>query len=438
MNEAYQTWNAVIATLRQRGLLASGQSPVADGILLPDRLIFVLDMQRLAGIPREAWLDPDLQRQLRAALGGRPVVVTDSFGLAVQVGRQPLQPPQPLPRHVPLDLSHCPSGLTYPVPLGVGRRGPVWASLPDLGHILVGGTTRTGKTAWIRAVLTALVSVHTADEVRIAVVDPKGVDFSGWQTAHTLGVATEVEGATHLVGEVLNEAEARQARFAAVGATNLAAYVRAAGPLPVLVLVVDEFIDLAVLAGPRSPFYRSLLRLASKGAGLGIYLVLSATNPKAEVINTLIRANCSTRVAFRCAERRQSEAILEVAGAEVLPAVPGRLLARLPGSNRLVELQGYYVEGAPSAEAGPVLSEEERELVVYAVERLGGAFPVGQLAEAFRGRMTAWRIRVLAEEWERRGWLTRPRHATDPRRVTEELLGVAGLGRTGTQAAQGA
>jgi hypothetical protein len=125
MNEAYQTWNAVIATLRQRGLLTNGQSPVADGILLPDRLIFVLDMQRLAGIPREAWLDPDLHRQLRAALGGRPVVVTDFFGLAVQVGRQPLQPPQPLPRHIPLDLSHCLPGLKYPVPLGVGRRGPM-------------------------------------------------------------------------------------------------------------------------------------------------------------------------------------------------------------------------------------------------------------------------------------------------------------------------
>jgi hypothetical protein len=122
--------------------------------------------------------------------------------------------------------------------------------------------------------------------------------------------------------------------------------------------------------------------------------VLSATNPKAEVINTLIRANCSTRVAFRCAERRQSEAILETAGAEGLPAVPGRMLVRLPGSNRLVELQGYYVEGAPSAGTGPVLSDEERELVAYAVERLGGAFPVGQLAEAFRGRMTAWRIRT--------------------------------------------
>jgi len=365
-------------------------------------------------------------------------VVTDSFGLAVQVGRQPIQPPQPLPRHIPLDLSHCPPGLKYPVPLGVGRRGPVWASLPDLGHILVGGTTRTGKTAWIRTVLTALVSVHTADEVCIAIVDPKGVDFSGWQTAHTLGVATDVDGATHLVGEVLNEAEARQFRFAAVGATNLAAYVRAAGPLPVLVLVVDEFIDLAVLAGPRSPFYRSLLRLASKGAGLGIYLVLSATNPKAEVINTLVRANCSTRVAFRCAERRQSEAILETAGAEGLPAVPGRMLVRLPGSNRLVELQGYYVEGTPSAGTGPVLSDEERELVAYAVERLDGAFPVGQLAEAFRGRMTAWRIRMLAEDWERRGWLTRPRHATDPRRVTDELLEMAGLARTGTQAAQGA
>lgn len=432
MNEALHIWNAVIATLHQRGLLTSGQAPVADGIILPDRIVFILDMEHLAGIPREAWLDRGLHLQLRAALGGRPVAVTDSFGLAVQVGRYPAQPRQPLPRHVPLDLSHCPAGMAYPIPLGVGHRGPVWCSLPDLGHILVGGTTRTGKTAWIRAALTALTSTHTADQVRIAVVDPKGVDFARWEPPHLLGMATDVDDAARLVGEVLTEAEARQSRFAAVGANSLAAYQRATRqPIPAMVLVVDEFIDLAVLAGMRSPFYRSLLRLASKGAGLGIYLVLAATNPKAEIVNTLIRANCATRLAFRCAERRQSEAILEQAGAEDLPAVPGRMLARLPGRPGLLELQAYYVEALPQT-AGPALTEEERALVEYAIQHLGGAFPVGQLAEAFRGRMTAWRIRTLAEEWERRGWLTRPRHATDPRRVTDELLEAAGLTRTGT------
>ncbi len=213
---------------------------------------------------------------------------------------------------------------------------------------------------------------------------------------------------------MLAEAEARQSRFAAAGATSLAAYQRTAGPLPAIALVVDEFIDLAALAGLRSLFYRALLRLASKGAALGIYLILAATNPKAEVINTLIRANCSTRLAFRCAERRQSEAILEQPGAEALPAIPGRMLARLPGRSGLLELQAYYVESLPQT-AGPALTEEERALVEYALEHLGGAFPVGQLAEAFRGRLTAWRIRQVAEEWERRvADPPAPRHRPPP------------------------
>ncbi|WP_376791492.1 FtsK/SpoIIIE domain-containing protein [Thermoflexus sp.] len=429
MNEALQTWNAILTVLRQRGLLRD-EAPVADGIILPDRLVFVLDMERMGGIPREAWLDRDLHLQIRATLGGRPVTVTDSFGLAVQVGRFPLPPRQPLPRHVPLDLSHRPAGIDLAVPLGVGHRGPLWASLPDLGHILVGGTTRTGKTAWIRSAVVALTSAHTADEVRIAVVDPKGIDFANWRPPHRIDVATDVDEAARLIGDILGEAEARQGRFAATGATSLAAYRKAVGMLPAVVLVVDEFVDLAVLAGLRSPLYRSLLRLASKGAGLGIYLILAATNPKAEIINTLIRANCSTRLAFRCAERRQSEAILEQPGAEALPPIPGRMLARLPGRPRLLELQAYFVEALPSV-GGPTLRPEERELVAYAVERLGGTFPIGQLAEAFKGKLSAWRIRQIAEEWERRGWLTRPRHATDPRRVTDALLEAAGLGRTG-------
>jgi len=97
MNEAYQTWNVVIATLRQRGLLGSGQSPVADGILLPDRLIFVLDMQRLAGIPREAWLDPDLHRQLRAALGAARSWLPTPSGWRSRWAASPSSPRSPCP-----------------------------------------------------------------------------------------------------------------------------------------------------------------------------------------------------------------------------------------------------------------------------------------------------------------------------------------------------
>ncbi len=431
MNEAAMLWDGVIATLRQRGLLRE-QTPVADGIILPDRVVFLLDMQRLGGVPREAWLDPRLRRQIRATLGGRPVVVTDSVGLAVQIGRFPTSPASPLPRHIPLDLSHRPVGMLYPVPVGVSKNGPLWASLPDMGHILVGSTTRTGKTMWIQAALVALTTAHTPGDLRVAIVDPKEVDFARWRgVEHIIGVAGS-DDAEQLVGDVLNEAESRQKRFSAAGATSWLAYRQKAEDLPLIVLVVDEFIDLAVLAGLRSPFYRNLLRLASKGAGMGVYLVLAATNPKAEVINTLIRANCSTRIAFRCAERRQSEAILEVPGAEELPPVPGRALVRFPGGVRLREVQSYYVELPGPRE--PELGEVERALVRYAVEHLDGKFPVNQLAEAFRGKVTAWRIRLLAEDWERRGWLTRPRHATDPRRVTDELRRLAGL--TGTQAAQ--
>ncbi len=128
MNEVYQVWTAVLNTLRQRGLLSASRAPVADGILLPtaSSSSWIWSAWPVSPV-RPGWTG-SLHLQLRAALGGRPVVVTDFFGLAVQVRRVPLQPHQPLPATPPGPLS--PAGGTYLIPLGVSHRGGLWALCP--------------------------------------------------------------------------------------------------------------------------------------------------------------------------------------------------------------------------------------------------------------------------------------------------------------------
>ena len=112
--------------------------------------------------------------------------------------------------------------------------------------------------------------------------------------------------------------------------------------LPLILVVIDEVSDIALQCGLRSAFYKNLIRLSSKGAAFGLILVLATQNPKAEVLNTLIRGNMSTRIAFRVSSAEHSRTILGTGGAQKLPrTIRGRMLARLDES--LVELQGFYV-----------------------------------------------------------------------------------------------
>ena len=128
-------WRAITGTLEQRGLLKQRPQrggfvkPQAVGVLVQDRCLFILDMQRLGGVARERWLDRALWSQLRAALEGRRVAVADGYGLVVVVGRTPgLPTAKRLPAVIPLEADSIPDGL-YTVTLGQSKRGRVIASV---------------------------------------------------------------------------------------------------------------------------------------------------------------------------------------------------------------------------------------------------------------------------------------------------------------------
>ena len=305
-------------TLLNRGLYRtrkdSGVQEVAwkRTILLKDLgvVAFEVDVGRLP-IKIEQLLDPEVAHQMQASLNGRRVKVTNSRGLVFGVKLEP-EPPKPqvsLPRRVPLDLDARPVrqgagetlGATL-IPIGQAASGPVWRSLLETGHILVGGESGSGKSTWLNAALAALLAAHTPQELQVALIDPKEVEFQAYQGVPHLfaPLATEVNDASALTARLAAELDRRRALFTRAGVKSLARYNEcAADPLPLILLIVDEVTDIALSAGLKSSFYTDLIRLASKGRAFGLAIVLATQNPKAEVLNTLIRGNMSTRISFR-------------------------------------------------------------------------------------------------------------------------------------------
>jgi hypothetical protein len=340
-------------TLLNRGLYRKQKEGGIDQvtwkrtILIKDlgAVAFEVDVARLP-IKIERLLDPDVAHQMQAALGGRRVVVTNSRGLFFGVALEPsgARSEASLPRRVALDLEDRPPG-RFLIPIGQGKRGAVWRSLLETGHVLVGGESGSGKSTWLHAALVALFSAHPPAEIRAALVDPKRVEFQLYgDLPHLLApAATDPEGATTLTERLLVELDRRSALLVEAGARNLVNYHRLTHRLlPLMLLVIDEVTDMALEAGLKSDFYTNLIRLVSKGRALGLVVVLATQNPKADVLNTLIRGNMSTRIAFRVAADHHSRTILGMSGAEKLPRTArGRLVARL--DRGLETLQGFDI-----------------------------------------------------------------------------------------------
>ena len=400
-----------------------------------------VDVQRLPPkVSISKLTSEDTMHHLTAVVGKR-VLKLNTTGLTYCVELQP-QARQRLPTQAPLDLEARPPG-AYMAPIGQGREQGEWRSLLDTSHILVGGESRSGKSTWLNALLVALLAAHTPDELRLALIDPKGVEFAPFGGVPHLvqPVADNPRTASAVTGWLMAEMDRRKELFAGVFARNLLTYnarIRARGEqeaaLPLILVVIDEVSDIALQCGLRSAFYKNLIRLSSKGAAFGLILVLATQNPKAEVLNTLIRGNMSTRIAFRVSSVAHSRTILGTGGAQKLPrTIRGRMMARLDES--LVQLQGFYVSDEAvlalaqrwAASRGVSLSPVERELVVYARQELDGAFPVHRLYDQFKGEISYRQLAKLARRWEHNGWLSPPASVIEARQVTDELWELASV-----------
>jgi hypothetical protein len=448
--EVVNYWRVTVGTLAQRGLLRQRKDgvkviPEVVAILEPERVRFVLDMLRLAGISREDWLDPALHAQIKAALQGRRIIVADSGGLAVVIAREPGEPQRKrLPRRVILDAEAIPQG-DYTAVLGESKAGPVVLDLAGNERaLLVGGTSGSGKTSAIKSLVLQLTRKHTPETLTLALVDLKALDFVALvELPHLARPVATTEAAAHeVVAWAVQEMERRRAVMGAAGVTRWDRLPEGER-FPLLLLVVDECADFG-----KSPVMDDLIELARKGLASGVSLILATQRPDSEVLSRQVKANVSTRIAFQTVDAVESRVILDRGGAEKLARV-GQCLTNAGGKWRRVQAAhipdgdlGAWVD-APN---GPALDDVERALVAYALDELGGAFTIDALYDAQeRGefdtqeRISRYALLNLAQAWERRGWLTEPGHDDNGykigRCVTPELAELATVRHSTTEGA---
>jgi hypothetical protein len=407
--------------------------PRVDAYLMEDRILYMLDMQHLAGVSREAWLNRNFWKQCRAALGGRRFFVSDGGGLMITVAREPGSPKRKLPSIIPLQADHLVSA-PYLVAVGMDIRRRETMIL-DLARehraILIGGYSGSGKTNLMRSIVLQLAAQQEPGKLQVAVVDVKEVDFSGVYNhlPHLFQpIARDKDSSEQLIERIEGERIRRQAILRKAGVTDWRRYnERADDPMSLLVLVVDEAADFA-----GTPVMDTLVKIARKGRAMGISLIIGTQYPTKDVVHPQIKANLSTAIAFQTTTGTESRVIINRNGAEHLRQ-KGRCLTFLCG--RWCEIQTFFVEeglpesltGLTEKDDGPALELLHVELVRHAVEELDGAFIINKLAPVFQGEISRRQLVKLGRAWESRGWLTKPAHATDSRKVTGELLSLCSL-----------
>src|SRR6059058_417469 len=232
----------------------------------------------------------------------------------------------------------------------------VWTDLARMPHVLIAGTTGSGKSGCINTILTSILLRTTPDDVRFILIDPKKIELSYYESIpHLLTpVVSSPKEASTVLANVVSEMERRYERLSAVRARNLneanrAFRSRGEPTLPHLLVVIDELADLMMIA-PQD-VEDAVIRLAQKSRAVGIHLVLATQRPSVDVITGMIKANVPSRIAFAVSSQTDSRVILDSGGAESLLG-QGDMLFKPLGTSRLQRVQGAYV------------SEEEIALVV--------------------------------------------------------------------------
>jgi S-DNA-T family DNA segregation ATPase FtsK/SpoIIIE len=232
----------------------------------------------------------------------------------------------------------------------------IWTDLARMPHLLIAGTTGSGKSGCINTILTSTLLRSTPDEVRMILIDPKRIELGYYESIpHLLTpVVSSPKEAAVVLMNVVAEMERRYERLSFVRARSLpeanrALRARGEAPLPYLLVVIDELADL-MMVSPQA-VEDCVIRLAQKSRAVGIHLVLATQRPSVDVITGMIKANVPSRIAFAVSSQTDSRVILDGAGAESLLG-QGDMLFKPLGTSRLQRLQGAYV------------TEEEVALVV--------------------------------------------------------------------------
>ncbi|NOY16930.1 MAG: DUF87 domain-containing protein [Gammaproteobacteria bacterium] len=243
---------------------------------------------------------------------------------------------------------------------------PVVADLSKMPHLLIAGTTGSGKSVCINALILSIIFKSTPKDVRMILIDPKMLELSAYEgLPHLLApVVTDMKKAANALRWGIFEMERRYRLMAAMGVRNLAGYnrkveegIKQKSPLmnplvepgnepeelatmPHIVIIIDELADLMMVVGKK--LEELIARLAQKARAAGIHLVLATQRPSVDVITGLIKANIPSRISFRVPSKIDSRTILDQSGAESLLGM-GDMLFLPPGASNTVRVHGAFV-----------------------------------------------------------------------------------------------
>ncbi|GAA3955073.1 DNA translocase FtsK [Allohahella marinimesophila] len=262
-----------------------------------------------------------------------------------------------------------------PLALGLGNDiagNPVVADLAKMPHLLVAGTTGSGKSVGVNAMILSMLFKSTPEELRLIMIDPKMLELSIYDgIPHLLTpVVVDMKEAANALRWCVGEMERRYRLMSALGVRNLAGFNRkvkdalaagegipdplwnpsdsalaheppALGPVPHIVVVIDEFADMMMIVGKKVE--ELIARIAQKARAAGIHLILATQRPSVDVITGLIKANVPTRMAFQVSSKIDSRTILDQGGAEQLLG-HGDMLYMPPGTSLPVRVHGAFVD----------------------------------------------------------------------------------------------
>ena len=392
-------------------------------------LFVVLDEVRL-GEPVSLYLAEDVLHQISTLTNGKRVWPSNHNGAryGIEISR-----PGPLPAVIPFPHA-LPGSDIFPVGMATSR-AEINLPVQRLHNMLIGGSPESGKSNLLEGlVLTALQYGY-----QLYLADPEEHTFSpeAWNSLTAKPVASSLAALMELLETIKSELERRQALFHqaaqnGIPPKDLDAYNASAGAsrIPRLMLVVDEansYLDKSGVAD-------TIFELARRGRKWGAHLVLAGHNWRAADVPRSLSSMFPTRICFKVDDDTSGGVVLGSREHGVLAMKlrrKGRAILRQSGGYFTV--QTYLVSDEQKQtwrkdiQPPSPLSELEKRLVAHAIQSLEGKFKVNQLAQAFsREGVTNYQVQKIAERFERRGWLTHPQHATDARRITDELRSLAG------------
>ena len=235
--------------------------------------------------------------------------------------------------------------IKLPIALGKSISGkPIVGDLASMPHLLIAGTTGSGKSVCINTIILSLLFRHTPERCKFILIDPKMLELSTYEgVPHLLcPVITEAKKAASVLGWVVKEMESRYRLMTREGVRNIDSYnTKHKLPMPYIVVVVDEMSDLMLVAGKEIENY--IQKLSQMARAAGIHIIMATQRPSVDVITGTIKANFPTRISFQVTSKIDSRTILGEQGAEQLLGKGDMLYMSSASANRIVRIHAPFV-----------------------------------------------------------------------------------------------